>query len=88
MTREMPGWWWALVALGSVKALAGLPGFVLFAIDGPNSPFPPWVYLTSLIVYISLNHTMFIVTMVAMHVPPAGEEPASNRGVCTPASSD
>jgi eukaryotic-like serine/threonine-protein kinase len=61
MTREMPGWWWALVALGSVKALAGLPGFVFSAsLNGLDSPFPPWVYLTSLLVYLTLGGVLIL----------------------------
>ncbi len=48
----MPTWWWALVALGGAKALVGMPGFVMSSLgEGPGSPFPSWVYLTSLLVY-------------------------------------
>ena len=61
MTREMPGWWWGLVALGSVKALAGVPGFIFAtAMIGAESPFPPWVYLTSLLVYITLGGVLIL----------------------------
>ena len=61
MTRDMPGWWWALVALATVKAIAGLPGFVYSTVTGgPGSPFPPWVYLTSLIVYLTLGGILIL----------------------------
>ena len=52
MNRGMPTWWWALVALGGVKALVGIPGLVMSSLgEGPDSPIPSWVYLTSLLVY-------------------------------------
>ena len=62
MARGMPGWWWALAALGSVKALAGLAGFALLdAPLGMDSPFPRWVYFMSLVVYIAIGGVLMLV---------------------------
>ncbi len=57
----MPAWWWALVALGGIKALVGVPGFVMSSLgEGTGSPFPSWVYLTSLLVYTIIGATLVL----------------------------
>ncbi len=57
----MPAWWWALVALGGAKALVGVPGFVISSLgEGPGSPFPSWVYLTSLLVYTVIGAILIL----------------------------
>lgn len=59
MARDMPGWFWALVALGVLKVAIGATGYLLP--DPPASsmsPFPWWVYLISLGVYAGLGLTL------------------------------
>lgn len=59
MAHDMPGWFWALVALGVLKVAVGATGYALpDPPASPMSPFPWWVYLISLAVYAGLGTTL------------------------------
>ena len=59
MAQGMPGWFWALVALGVLKVAVGATGYALpDPPASPMSPFPWWVYLISLAVYTGLGITL------------------------------
>lgn len=54
-------WFWALVSLAAAKVLAGTPGLLLPDVpDGPPSPFPWWLYLATMAVYVTVSGVLLL----------------------------
>jgi hypothetical protein len=56
-----PWWFWALMTLAAVKVALGSAGLLLPAgTTGPPSPFPGWVYLITMAVYVTVAGTLLL----------------------------
>lgn len=56
-----PAWFWALLSVAAVKVLVGTPGLLLPDVpDGPASPFPGWLYLATMAVYVTAGGVLVL----------------------------